>query len=180
MGAKTVLTLEQFERLPDDGMQHELNDGELITMPPPGFLHGRVQSKIFAALVAYLSRSQVGEVVSDAGFVLSRDPDVVRQPDLAFVDRKRYAAGTPVGYLEGAPELAVEVVSPSQPAVDLRIKVRQYLQSGAAEVWVVYPETREVQVFAASGGERTLPETETLETSLLPGFSLPIRTLFDF
>lgn len=180
MGAKTILSLEEFEQLEDDGMPRELDEGELITMSPTKRKHGRIQNAVSFVLNQFLERSPIGEVyVSETGFLLSRGPATLRAPDVAFVRAERSDQESPEGYLEGAPDLAVEVVSPSETARHITRKVVQYLRHGGHTVWVVYPEAEEVHVFEASGGHRVLQAEQLLEApELLPGFSVPVRRLF--
>jgi|SRR5689334_3617468 len=86
----------------------------------------------------------------EAGYILSRAPLTIRQPDVSVLSRERINATDPDSYFEGAPELAIEIVSPSDAAEDLDIKTRQYLLSGARQVWIVYPTTQTVQIFSRS------------------------------
>lgn len=179
MGAETILSLEEFERL-DDGMPRELDEGELIILSPTKRKHGRVQRNIVAVLDRFLDRNPAGEMyLAETGFLLSRDPATLRAPDVAFVRAECSGQESPEGYLEGAPDLAVEVVSPWETARHITRKVVQYLRHGGHTVWVVYPEAEEVHVFEASGSNRVLRAGQLLEApELLPGFSVPVERLF--
>ena len=181
MGAKTILSLREFEQLEDDGLFYELDEGELISMSPAKRKHGRIQHRIISLLDKYLDRKPLGEVyVSETGFLLSREPATVRAPDVAFVRAGQASEESPDGYIEGAPDLAVEVVSPSDSARSITRKVVQYLRHGGHTVWVVYPEAEEVHVFEASGSSRVLQGEQPLEApDLLPGFSVTVRSLFE-
>lgn len=171
------MTLEEFSRLPRGQEQHELNAGELITMPPPKSLHTFVALAILEVLQAYLRKNPLGRAIPEAGYVLSRDPLTIRQPDVSVLAKQRIRSSD--DYLEGAPELAVEVVSPSDPAEDLQIKIDQYLRAGAKQVWVLYPKTKRIHVFYAGGSAAMLDESQTLEGGeLLPGFSVKVVDLF--
>lgn len=173
------LTLEEFAQLPRDGVRHEISEGELITMPPPKSLHSRVVRKIFKALEAVVDKSRFGEVFAEAGYVLFCDPLTVRQPDVSVLSKERIKATSPDEYFEGAPELAVEVLSPSDPAEDLDIKIEQYLKSGAKQVWILYPKTKRIHVFHAVNQGTILHAEQTLEgRDLLPGFSVKVADLF--
>ncbi len=99
MAIKTLLTVAEFERLPDDGMRHELDEGELVTMPPPKFRHSRTASRILKQLF----KAAGGEVLAEAGFVLKRGPDIVRQPDVAYIAPERALNVCEDGYFEGRP-----------------------------------------------------------------------------
>src|SRR5438094_4372444 len=111
------MTADQLLRMPEDGCRHELRAGELITMSPPGGQHGQFNNRLNIPLGAHVLAGRLGVVVTEVGFRLSRDPDTVRAPDIAVVRRERIPpGGVPVGYWEGAPDLAVEVISPSESA----------------------------------------------------------------
>jgi len=181
MDAATIVSLGQSEWLAaQDGALYELEAGEVITMSPTRRKHGKIQRRLIRVLEQYLNRSPVGDYyVSDTGFVLCAEPPTVLVPDLAFVQTARDVE-TADGYLNGAPDLAIEVVSPTDSAAHLMRKVRQYLQHGGQTVWVVYPETREVHVFEASGATRVVSEGQTLEApGVLPGFAVEVRRLFE-
>jgi Uma2 family endonuclease len=177
MGAKTLLNVQDFERLPDDGLRHELDEGELISMPPAGFEHGDLGAEIVRSLRNYAKEHSLGRVCqADTGFLLG--PDTVRAPDVAFVRRGRVLQRP--GFFEGAPDLAVEVFSPSDSVPQLMRKVQQYLRAGSHTVWVVYPETKQVHVFEAAKEDRILDANDVLEASeLLPGFSVRVEALFE-
>ncbi len=117
--------------------------------------------------------------VPEAGYVLSRDPLTVRQPDVSVLAKERIRSFNPDDYFEGAPELAVEVVSPSHSAQDLQMKVDQYLQAGAKQVWVVYPKTKRDPCVLRGGSAAIFDETQRLEGGdLLPGLSVRVADLF--
>jgi len=175
MATKTLLTLEQFEQLPDDGMRHELDEGELISMPPTFGLHGMIQSKMDRLLGNYAERKSLGIVVVETGFRLSSD--ILRAPDIAFIKAERARTLDMERRFEGAPDLAVEIISPSETAADIAHKVGQYLRAGAV-VWVVYPKDRAVHVFESKSA-RILEAEDLLEApALLPGFSVRVSELF--
>lgn len=176
MATKTLLTVEQFEQLPDDGMRHELDEGELVSMPPPFVLHARIRAEIAAVLRNFVRPRALGAVLVEAGFRL--DCDTVRAPDVSFIRAERANTANPRSRFEGAPDLAVEVISPSETASGIAHKVRQYLRAGAL-VWVVYPDDSTVHVFEPSKVARVLDAEDLLEApSLLPGFSVRVSELF--
>jgi Uma2 family endonuclease len=109
------MTLEEFARLPKDGVRHEVNAGELLTLPTPKSLHSRIVNAVLDALA-------VTRTLPGVGYILSRDPLIIRQPDISVLNPARIRATDPDSYFEGAPELADEVVSPSDSAEDLDIK----------------------------------------------------------
>ena len=184
MATKTLFTLEEFDALPDDGLRHELNKGELVTMTFPAWGHNRVIRRIYDIISEFLRSRPLGEVVwTDSGFLLSNpgEPVTLRGPDLAFLPRDRSAQITnSARRAQGAPELAIEVVSPSDRPAELLEKVGQYLNAGGLLVWVVYPEEREVRVFEASGAMCILKGNDRIDApSLLPGFSAPVSAFFE-
>ena len=180
MSRKTLLTADELEQMPDDdSVQIELDEGELITMPPAAMDHGDCESRIDTWLGRYAREHNLGGVYTgDTGFRLS--PDTVRAPDIAFVRRERVEALRSKGFARGAPDLAVEIFSPSDDVRQLMRKVKQYFAAGCHTVWIVYPERREVQVLETSGTDRLLQIRDTIEApELLPGFSVPIAEFFD-
>ena len=176
MATKTLLTVEQFEQLPDDGARHELDEGELIVMPSPFGQHGRIQLKIGSILLSFVDSRSLGLVFTETGFRLSRD--TVRGPDISFIRAERASALDLKKRFECAPDLAIEIISPSETAKEIAHKVRQYLQAGSA-VWVVYPDDRTVHVFETSKNARVLEADDLIEApTLLPGFSVRVSELF--
>lgn len=175
--ATAPLTLEEFSKLPRGEERHELSAGELTTMPPPVSSHILVALNILEMLQAYLRQHPFARAIPEAGYVLSRNPLTIRQPDVSVLSKERIRPSN--FYFEGAPELAIEVVSPSDIAEDLQRKVDQYLRAGARQVWIVYPKGKRVQVFYADGSGCLLSETQTLEGGdLLAGFSVKVADLF--
>ena len=178
MGTKTLLTLEQFLHLPDDGMQHELNRGELVTMPPPMSAHSEIVRRVHEALLKYVPGSGSGRVYVEAGYLLRTEPKTIRQPDVSFLQSARAELFSEQRYFEGAPELAVEVVSPANTAQDLEDKIEQYLAFGAKAVWVIYPKQRRVRVYRVGGEQTVLEETgDITEPELFPGLSIQVRAI---
>ncbi|MHB8654235.1 MAG: Uma2 family endonuclease [Terriglobia bacterium] len=179
MGTKTLLTVEQFDKLPEkEGILYELNEGELFTVTEPMPRHNFIRDNIADALKEFVKPRKLGRVAIENGYQLT--PGTVRIPDVSFIPADRLRGIDLDRRIEGAPALAIEVVSPTDLAEDLRRKVEQYLATGAKAVWVFYPKSREVQVFRADGGSFVRREHESLdEPELLPGFSLDIKTVFE-
>jgi Uma2 family endonuclease len=178
MGTQTLLTLEQFDQLPViDGVRYELSQGDLITVTEPMPGHNLVRDNIADYLRAFAHPRSLGRVFIETGYQLS--PETVRIPDVSFVPADRMREIDLDRRIQGAPALAVEVVSPTDLAQDLARKVDQYLAAGAQEVWVVYPGVREVHVFRQGGVASVLGPGDTLKTDLLPGFGVPIGQLFE-
>jgi Uma2 family endonuclease len=175
------MTAEELWQLPANGMRRELVAGELREMTPAGSEHGFIQLRLAARLTAYVETHQLGATFSsDTGFVLTRDPDTVRSPDLAFVGRKRIdEMGIPPGYWPGAPDLAVEVVSPSDRYSDVEEKVQEWLAAGARLVWVVNPAGRCVTVHRSREASLLIDEQNTLDgAEVVPGFTCPVADIF--
>jgi Uma2 family endonuclease len=179
MATKTLLTIEQFEHLPEEeGKKIELDEGELKVMSPAMPRHDRVQTRMSSELDLFTRTHRLGAVFVECPFKLSHD--TVRVPDVAFIPSERMKELDLDHPIDGAPALAIEVVSPTDLAEELARKVDQYLAAVADAVWVIYPKAREVHAYHAGGASATLGESGVLEDPhLLPGFSLPIRNLFD-
>lgn len=177
--AVAPLTADQLFWMPDDGYHHELVEGRLTTMSPPGFVHGICGGRLMEALGRHVREQGLGHVVQDVGFTLRRNPDTVRAPDVAFVAAARVPPGDlPLKYWPGAPDLAVEVLSPRERGVQR--KVEDYLTSGARAVWVVRPRDWTVTVHHPGASPRVFQEDEMLEDAVVvPGFTYPLRDLFE-
>ncbi len=132
------------------------------------------------ALGNYVRENYLGRIMVGSGYVLERDPDTVRGPDVSFIIAERVSPeGLPRAFVSGPPDLAVEVVSPGDAAFEVEAKVHDYLGNGAQRVWVVYVNTRRVVVYSQDGSVQWFRDDKTLkDEELLPGFSLPLRELF--
>lgn len=177
-----VMTADDLLNLPDDGMRHELIRGELRTMPPTGLGHGDHESVFDGSLGPFVRSRKLGRVFSgDPGFILESDPDTVRAPDVAFIRRERLAeTGVPAGYYRGAPDLAVEVISPNDRYGEVDDKVAQWLEHGVRIVFVVNPRWQTVDVHRPGFPPRHLTIDDTLSgEDVVPGWTLAVRDLFD-
>lgn len=175
MSVRSITTAGELAGLPDDDFRYELDEGELIRMPPPGEEHGWVVNRLYGRLFNHAANGGFGTTYVETGFLLARDPDVVRAPDIAFLGRERLPAPVDAasGYILGAPDLAIEIQSPSQAPADVDKKVRQYLAAGARAVWVVSPRRRQAAVHRRSENPVTLSERDYLEApDLLPGLRI--------
>lgn len=181
MSAKMFITAEEVEKMSEDDFFSELVKGELVQMSPPGLLHGIIASKIDSILRNYVTSHDLGLVcVGDVGFILSRKPDTVRAPDVAFISKERLPSEIPVGFFEGAPDLAVEVVSPSDTSEEIEAKVIDYLKSGVRMIWVVYPKNQTVAVYTSLLDVKVLTKADTLTGGeVLAGFSCGVAQIFD-
>ena len=149
-------------------------------MVPAGFDHGTIGTNLLALLWQYVKAKNLGVVVGpDTGFVISRDPDTVRAPDVGFVRQDRVLEPRPVKFWDGAPDLAVEVISPSDTAVAVDEKVQDWLDAGTQEVIVINPKQKSVKVFRRGGTASVLREGDVLEAlESVPGFRCEIAELF--
>lgn len=182
-GVKHLVTAEDLLKMPEvPGKQFELVDGELVEVSPAGVEHNLIAALIYRLLYAFAEEYRLGIAFTDnLGYILRRDPDLLRAPDVSFVARERLPEGQlPKGFWDLAPDLAVEVVSPGDTAIELRAKVRDYLECGTRIVWVVWPDNHSVTVYDTGGGYRDLaPEDELDGGSVLPGFRVRVADLFD-
>ena len=149
-------------------------------MPPAGPRHGEVAGEIYLLLRAYLRSNPIGRAYTDVGFILARDPDVVRGPDVAFVRNDRLPPPDERDkYFPFAPDLAVEVVSPNDRAGDTLDKVIEYLDAGTRLVWVAHPSRRVVNVYHADRTARLLASGDDLDGGdVLPGFRVTVADIF--
>jgi len=178
MATITTMTGAQFDAMPyEEGRQWELVNGELIPVPSPTWQHQEFVLRIQLALRSYLETNKIlGLAGQDAEFAMT-DNDRVR-PDVCVLlgdNAKRLdPSKTPI---PGAPDIAIEVISPSERASESHDKVRAYLRNGTTEVWQVYPKSRTVQIHRGETA-RSLEWTQPVETDLLPGFTLQLASLF--
>lgn len=177
----TLMTAEDLLALPDDDKQYELVEGELIEMSPSSRHHSRDGQRIATRLGVFVEDHDLGEVHgADGGFILSRDPDTVRSPDVAFVRKERLVELDDEGFLPLAPDLSVEVVSPSNTINEMSRKVQEYLSAGTSIVWVVEPLRRQVAVHTREPIVRIYRDGDTLDGGdVLPGFTLSVTYIFD-
>lgn len=177
-----LMTADELLRLPDDGQRHELIAGELKTMAPTGDEHGGLTAQFTVVLGDFVRRHGLGRVLTgEPGFLLTTDPDTVRAPDVAFIRRERVeATGIASGYRQGAPDLAVEVISPNDLYTEVDEKVATWLEHGARMVIVLNPRRRTLAVHRPAQATRHLTVTDTLDgEDAAPGWRVPVRELFD-
>ena len=180
MVATKLLTIEEFEAMPDDGHRYELVRGELVRMPPPGLEHLRVIGLVSHYLNLFVIPLELGIVGSEGGFTTERGPDTLRMPDVAFIRADRFPTGADAfRAARFAPDIAVEVRSPSDTMRDLRAKADEYLVAGTQLAWIFDPNSRTVVVKTSDGQERRLGIGDTLDGGdVLPGFELPLSAIF--
>jgi Uma2 family endonuclease len=177
---RRLMTVEELWALPDDGMRYELIEGELRTTSHTGLEHGGYELALGCRLGQWLEEHPIGELsVGEVGFRLRREPDTVRAADVAFIRAERLAGDLlPKGYFEGAPDLAVGIVSSGDTASEVEEKVRAWLHRGASTVWVVYPSGPSMTAFRSDGSARHhAPPDEVDGGDVLPGFSMRLVDL---
>ena len=175
-------TAEELLRMPDDGFRYELVRGELIKMSPAGNKHGRFAANVTTSLGPHVKANKLGAVyAAETGFWLASEPDTVRAPDVAFVSQKRLdEVGDVDGFWPGAPDLVVEVISPSDTYTEVEEKVFAWLGAGARMVVVVNPRKRAATVYRSLTDIRVLTEDDTLNGSdVVPGWTMAVKNIFD-
>lgn len=173
--ANDLLTLEA------SGKSTELVRGRLIVREPPGTYHGRVQATLNVLVGSYVRTHALGAVFGqDTGFQIASDPDTVRAPDLAFVDRARVAEIPRRGYAMLGPDLVAEILSPEDRPGDVLAKVGEWLEAGVRLVWVIDPERRVASVYRDDGSVMTVSSDADVDgEAVLPGFSFRLSELFE-
>ena len=177
-----LLTAEDLLRLDSEGVRGELIRGVLHETMPAGFKHGWIVIKLGALLLNFIQPRALGTLVgSDSGVWLERDPDTVREPDIAFTSAERLPINADIdGYAEVVPDLVVEVVSPNDRPGEVADKTAMWLSFGVRLVWLVRPDSRTVEVHRSSGEVVTLGAGDALDgLDVLPGFSCSIGAIFD-
>ena len=175
-----LVTAAELERFPDDDYRYELVEGRLIRMSPVGFQHGKVVVQLAILLGRYVQQRALGIVLTDVGFKLAADPDTVRAPDIAFIRQERIPSVDPRGFWNGAPDLAVEVLSPDDRDSATRAKVDEYLVCGVTVVLVVDPDDKTVNVFRPSAVPIVLERSDdTIEIDeVIAGFRGTLAEVF--
>jgi Uma2 family endonuclease len=177
----TLTTADELFMMPDDGFRYELVRGEVRRMPPAGSEHGAVAVNIAVVIAQFMKANGLGVGFgAETGFKIASEPDTVRAPDLAFVRRERIPdEGIPRGFWPGAPDLAVEVVSPGDTYTEVEEKVHDWLNAGTHMVLVLNPRTRTVAVYTSHTDVVRLTESDTLDGGeVLPGFTCRVAELF--
>lgn len=173
------LSAEEYAALdePDD-VRSELVRGRLVREPRPGGVHGVVQAELTRRLGNHVRESGSGRVVTESGTIIARGPDTVRGPDVAFYSSERQAGPIPSSFFETPPDLAVEILSPSDRAGPIQAKVRDYLATGVRMVWVVDPEGWSATVYRSLTEIRLLAGEDALDgEDVLPGFRVALAEL---
>jgi Uma2 family endonuclease len=176
------MTAEELMQLPEHGQGCDLVDGELPEVPPSEGEDGHVAGEVAGRIAAYLTEHPAvrGDLfAAGTGFLLRRNPDIVRAPDVAFVAGDRLPLARVPSFPQLAPDLVVEVVSPTDAASAIHEKVNQWLRAGTRLVWVLYPESQTAMVYQPDGSARLLRADATLDGEpVLPGFTCRLDDLF--
>lgn len=176
---KTVLTAQEFDNYPfEEDKRYELDEGELIETTRPAYNHNRVMGILFAELYNYFRTYPIGEVLlSENLYALS--PNTRRSPDVAIILGDRHEELKDAKVIPIIPEIAAEVLSPSETPRTIHRKLKQYFAAGVKEVWLIDLDSREVEVWTGPTlPDRALLAGEVLASPLLPGFALPLTDLF--
>jgi len=171
------MTVEEFMNIDDDYHRHELIKGELLTMNPPKSLHGRVVANLTILLGQHIKANRFGVVYTESGYHLERDPDTVLGPDMSFLSGERIDEADD-GYYQGPPDLAIEVLSPSDRKSYVERKLAIYLERGTRSVWLVNPRRRTVEVVTSLDNRRMLHEDDELVDDTVPGFRVKVSEIF--
>jgi Uma2 family endonuclease len=174
-------TANELFEMPDDGFRYELVKGELRKMSPSGSEHGAIIINISVLLAQYVRSKKLGVCFgAETGFKIASDPDTVRAPDVAFIRRERIPeSGIPKKFWPGAPDLAVEVLSPGDTRREVDEKVEDWLEAGARAVWVINPKRRSVTVYRSLTDVTRLLEADELDGGeVVPGFHCKVSEIF--
>ena len=177
-----LVTAGELLERPGDEWRYELVDGRLVRMSPTGGRHGRIVMALLRAIDGFVEENNLGAVFPpETGFWISTagEPDTVLAPDIAFVRRDRELESGIEGYPRLAPDLIVEVASPSQGPAEMAVKAQRWLQAGVRLAWIVLPATQVVEVWRDGELDRVLgPEASLSGEDVLQGFLYPVEQLF--
>lgn len=179
--ARTLVTANELFDMPDDGFRYELVKGEVKRMPPAGSEHGVIIIRFVRPFSQFVEDNNLGLVfAAETGFRIASNPDTVRAPDAAFVSKEKIPVeGVPRGFWDGAPDMAIEVISPSDTYTDVEEKVHDWLDAGTQMVVVINPRTRTVTAYHSHTELVRLTESGVLSGgNVVPGFELQLSELF--
>ena len=179
--ATRLMTADELLDMPDDGYRYELIRGELIRMSPTGNLHGKYTNRVDYSLTDFVEDNYLGEVyAAETGYILDPDSHTVRAPDVSFISRERLEEiGETDRYFPAAPDLAVEVISPSDRYAEVEAKVLEWLDAGTRMVIVVNPRTRTVRVYRSPYDVDDLGMDGEIDGGdVVPGWRLAVSRIF--
>ena len=173
-----LITADELIRMPDDGRRYELFKGELLTMSPAGEEHAAITMRLSGLLEPYVRSNRLGRAYAEGGFKLESNPDTVLAPDIAFIRLERVGTVSK-SYRAGAPDLAVEVLSPNDRTAKIEEKTARWLSLGVSVVWLVSPQNKTVEICFANGKREKLTESDELTGGdLIPGFRILVSDIF--
>jgi Uma2 family endonuclease len=182
MSTATYVTADELLALPTGmGKRYELVAGELRVMSPSGWRHGGVAANIAALLGPFIREHELGRGFgAETGFILKRNPDTVRAPDFAFIAKNSLPETEPIeAYWPGAPNLAVEVLSPGDTTGEVDEKIEEWLAAGCAAVWVIDPKLQTVTIYHSRTNVIVKTAGESLQGDpVVPGFSCAVEEFF--
>lgn len=177
---ETLYTAADLEESPDEGYQYELVRGFLVREQAPGFQHARIVIRLGRRLEIWSEQAGTGYVTGEGGYRLESSPDTVRVPDVAFVRREQVEDEQTVGFVEGPPYLAIEVVSPNDRWNAIVDKVNGYFGAGVEQVWIVVPTNRTVMIHRSLQDITVLNDNDTIVgDGILIGLELPVADIFE-
>lgn len=177
--SEKLMSAEELARTSIPDKQVELVRGRLVVREPPSTHHGAVAGNLAYELSVFVRKRKLGQVFAqDTGFKIASDPDTVRGPDVAFVSKERLDRIPEEGYADLAPDLVVEVISPSDRPGEVLAKIGDWLDAGARCAWLIDPRQREARIFNADGSVSVTGEGGSLDGGdVLPGFTCPLRAI---
>jgi Uma2 family endonuclease len=177
---KTAVTGEQLLEMGDIG-RVELVNGEIIELMPTGHRHGKIEALIAFFLIGFVRQYKLGHILTgETGIYTRRNPDTVRGIDVAYISNERFSQVQATGFLDVAPELVVEVMSPTDRWIDIQEKLAEYFNIGVQLVWLVDPQLEQIHVYRSlDDTSRLTAEDELTAAEILPGFSVPISEIFE-
>ena len=179
MSTKTLMSVEEFQQLPDDGNRYEYNRGVLTTMPPPKHGHDELAQNINSDLTPFLHKNRLGRVYTEKSYELD-GPQLTQRPDVSFLRADRVKNTPADSYVQGSPDLAVEIISPSNHPDYVDEKLKEYFAYGAHAVWVLYPKSRRVYQYRSPRDVQILGEGETLsEPDLFRSWEMAVSRIFE-
>ena len=186
MEVQKTISVDAFEDLMAQpeyaGRRMELIDGTLVEMSKTSLGHGQIVMRLGRIIGNYIEEHDLGYLTgADAGFILERNPDgkdTMRGLDIAFIAKDRASSRLPFALGQTAPDLAIEVMSPSNSVWDMRLKVRQLLKAGVKLVWIVHPDFQEVEAYTSDSSTTYAGDDILSGGDVLPGFEIRVGEIF--
>ena len=178
--AKRLLTADEVFAMPNTKFGVELVKGELIRKMPTGILPGIIVARLAAALSVFVRQRKLGEVLgAETGFKLQLNPDTLRAPDVSFLSREKFLQVKNISkFFSGAPDLAIEVISPSETFQDVQEKIEEYLAAGVPLIWIIRPKQLTITVYRPNRELKVLHEADELDgEDIIPGFHCLIEEI---